>query len=227
MHLIIGNKMYSSWSLRPWLLMKVLGIPFAETVIPLDQPDSKRNLLEHSPSGKVPLLIDDSVRVWESIAIIEYLAEKFPSAGVWPKDQKMRAHARAVSSEMHSGFAALRQACPMNLGRKFKSKPLSADVMRDVARIETIFQEARSKFGASGPFLYGSFSAADAMFAPVITRFDTYQVGVGDVTKAYMATILGLSQYREWRLAALKEPWHLPDYEAGWDIAESYITQRN
>lgn len=226
MHLIIGNKLYSSWSLRPWILMKALNLPFTETVIPLSQPDTKKNILEHSPSGKVPLLIDGEVRVWESLAIMEYLAEKHPGAGVWPKDQRARAHARAASSEMHAGFQALRQTCPMNLGRKFAPQALSVDAKDNVARIEALWGEARATFGTGGPFLYGAFSAADAMFAPVVTRLDTYQIPVAAGTRAYLTAMLQHPAFVAWRLAALKEPWHLPSLEQGKTVVESYINPK-
>jgi glutathione S-transferase len=227
MHLIIGNKLYSSWSLRPWMLMKAMSIPFKETVIPLSQPDTKKNILEHSPSGKVPLLVDGAVRVWESLAIAEYLAEKVPSAQVWPKDMAARAHARSASSEMHAGFAALRQACPMNLARKFKPKSShGADADANIVRIEALWSEARRHFGRGGPFLYGAFSAADAMFAPVVTRLDTYQIPVKAETKLYMHAVLHHPAFVDWRLAALQEPWFRGDDEVGHEIAESYIGAR-
>jgi glutathione S-transferase len=226
MHLIIGNKMYSSWSLRPWLVMKALNLPFTETVIPLSQPDTKKNILEHSPTGKVPLLIDGKIRVWESLAILEYLAEKFPSAGIWPKDQAARAHARAASSEMHAGFQALRQACPMNLGRKFKPRDFGPDVRDAVERLEALWSEARKTFGAGGPFLYGAFSAADSMFAPVVTRLDTYQIPVSVETRLYMNAVLKHASFTEWKMAALKEPWFLDKYEVGHEIETSYINPK-
>ncbi len=227
MHLIIGNKLYSSWSLRPWLLMKALGVPFKETVIPLSQPDTKRNILEHSPSGKVPLLIDGPVRVWESLAIAEYLADKEPSAGVWPKDAAARAHARAASSEMHAGFQAIRQACPMNLARQFKPRAKwSPEVADNVQRIEALWSEARAQFGKAGPFLYGAFSAADAMFAPVVTRFDTYQHAVKPETRAYMGMILQHPAYVQWRDEALLEPWFRGEDEVGHEIATSYLKSK-
>jgi glutathione S-transferase len=220
MHLIIGNKLYSSWSLRPWLLMKALNLPFTETVIPLSQPDTRQNILRHSPSGKVPVLIDGPVRVWESLAIMEYLADRFPAAGVWPRDPMARAHARATASEMHAGFQALRQACPMNLRTRFKPRAEWPPDVRDaVGRVEEIWSEARGRFGAEGPFLYGAISAADAMYAPVATRLDTYQFAVGPGTRAYMNTLLHHPAFVEWRLAALKEPWHLPHYEVGHEVA--------
>ena len=227
MHLIIGNKLYSSWSLRPWIMLKAINVAFKETVIPLAQPDSKTNILEHSPTGKVPLLIDGNVRVWESLAIMEYLAEKFPQAQVWPEAVAARAHARAAASEMHAGFQALRQACPMNLGRTFKPKAsLGADADANVARVQALWAEARKQFGKGGPFLYGAFSAADAMYAPVVTRLDTYQVKVTPETRTYMDAILRHPAFVDWRLAALKEPWFLPDYEKGHEVAESFIATR-
>ena len=224
MHLIIGNKLYSSWSLRPWILLKAIGAQFKETVIPLSQPDTKKNILEHSPTGKVPLLIDGNVRIWESLAIMEYVAEKHPNAQVWPKDNAARAHARATSSEMHAGFQALRQACPMNLGHKFKPKAThGADADANVARVLALWAEARKHFGKGGPFLYGTFSAADAMYAPVVTRLDTYQWKVTPEARLYMDAVLRHPAFVAWRLAALQEPWHLADYEKGHEIAESYV----
>ncbi len=163
MHLYIANKLYSSWSLRPWLLMKAVGIPFTETVIPLYRPDSKARILDVSPNGKVPCLVDGDNRVWESLAIAEYLHERFPEKGIWPTNAKARAHARSAASEMHAGFQALRQACPMNLAKKFAPKEPSSDVADNLRRIEGLWSEAHQRFGADGPFLYGRFSAADAM----------------------------------------------------------------
>ncbi len=219
MRLVIGNKLYSSWSLRPWLALRVAGIAFEEEVIPLYQPDTKSRILAHSPSGKVPCLIDGDVTVWESIAIIEYLAEKFPDRGVWPVDAGARAHARAASAEMHAGFQPLRAACPMNLSKRFAHRDFGADVDASVARVEALWREARTRFGAATgePFLYGAFSGADAMFAPVVTRLDTYQVKVAADTRSYMNAVLGHPAFTAWRREALAEPseWDLPHYEAG------------
>ena len=215
MHLIIGNKLYSSWSLRPWILMKALNMPFEETVIPLSRDDTKAAVAKHSAAGKVPILKDGDVVVWESLAIMEYLAEKFPNGGVWPNESRARAHARAIASEMHAGFQPLRQACPMNLSKRFALKAYGDDVKASVARIETIWREAHTSFGKGGPFLYGAFSAADAMYAPIVTRLDTYSWPVAADTRAYMDAILHHPAFVAWRLAALKEPWHLPHYEAG------------
>ena len=179
LRLIIGNKNYSSWSLRPWLGMKVAEIAFEEMLIPLDAPDFKARLATFGGAGKVPLLIDGEIRVWESLAILEYLAEKFPAAGLWPPDAGARAHARAVASEMHSGFAALRSQLPMNIARRVVSRPLDAGASADAARIQSIWSESRKRFGKDGPFLFGAFGAADAMYAPVVWRFHTYAVEVG------------------------------------------------
>lgn len=215
MHLTIANKLYSSWSLRPWLVMKAFGIPFEETVIPMYRPDSKARMLAVSPTGKVPCLADGDITVWESLAIIEYLAEKFPDEPIWPRDTKARAHARSAANEMHAGFQALRKACPMNLGKRFAVKDRGPEVAADVARISALWKEARCAFGAGGPFLYGSFSAADAMFVPVVTRLDTYQIEVDAETRSYMDAVLSHPAFVAWRDAALQEPWHVPHYEEG------------
>jgi glutathione S-transferase len=207
--LVIGNKLYSSWSLRPWLLLKQLGIAFDEVLIPLDQPDTKEKIRAHSPAGKVPILIEGDIAVWESIAIMDHVGETFDDAEVWPRDPHARAVARSVAAEMHAGFAGLRSACPMNLGKRFGERDRGAAVARDVARISEIFREARGRFGAGGPFLFGAFSAADAMYAPVVTRLDTYAVAVDPVSRDYMDAVLALPAYRAWLEAALKEPWVL------------------
>jgi glutathione S-transferase len=203
--LVIANKLYSSWSLRPWLLMKQLGVPFDEILIPLDRPDTKAKILEHSPAGKVPILIDGDVTVWETLAIMEYVGEAHTS--VWPTDRTARAMARAVASEMHAGFQALRSACPMNLGKKYARKDRGEAVARDVARFGEIVRQARERFGAGGPFLFGAFSAADAMYAPLATRLDTYSIALDPTTQAYVEAILALPAFQEWRDAGLKEAW--------------------
>lgn len=216
LHLIIGNKNYSSWSLRPWLAMKVAGIAFEEMVLPLDAPDFKARLAAFGGAGKVPLLVDGTTRIWESLAILEYLAEKFPAAGVWPREPAARAHARAVAAEMHSGFSSLRSRLPMNVRRPVISRALDAGAMADVARIEAIWAESRSRFGAGGPFLYGAFGAADAMYAPVVSRFHTYAVEVGTGARAYMAALINLPAWSEWREAACRETSVLPHDEVDW-----------
>jgi glutathione S-transferase len=212
--LYIGNKAYSSWSLRPWLLMKQLGIPFDDVVIPLDQATTAVDIQRHSPTGKVPALATDGIVIWETLAIVEYLAERYPDKHVWPADTKARAIARAISSEMHAGFAALRKACPMNIRRRRSAIALSDEVTSDVARIEAAWAAARAEYGQGGPFLFGAFSAADAMFAPVVNRFDVYAVEVRPETKAYMDAVQALPSWQAWAEDARREPWFIDKYEA-------------
>ncbi|WP_420102906.1 glutathione S-transferase family protein [Bosea sp. (in: a-proteobacteria)] len=209
MKLLIGNKCYSSWSLRAWLLLKAKGIAFAEQLVLLDEPGFKDKVFAAAPGsgGTVPTLIDGEVAVWETLAIAEYLHDRFPQAGIWPADARARAHARAISSEMHAGFLSLRNACPMNLGKRYAARDRGPGVARDVARITAVWRQARERFGAGGPFLYGEFSAADAMFAPVVTRLDTYAITVDGVSQAYIEAVLTLPAYRDWLAGALAEPW--------------------
>ena len=214
LHLVIGNKNYSSWSLRPWMAMSMAGIPFRETVIPLDTPEMPALIAAHSRAGRVPVLHHGRQTVWESLAIMEYLAELFPEKHLWPKAVTARAVARAVANEMHAGFGALRSACPMNLRRPRKPVAMSEAATRDVARIEQIWRECRGRFGKGGKFLFGRFSIADAMYAPVVTRFETYQVPVAEDTRAYMQAVIGTAAFTAWRDAALKEPWIVPSDEA-------------
>jgi glutathione S-transferase len=216
LHLVIGNKNYSSWSLRPWLAMKTAGIAFDETVISLEADDFKKRVTAVGGAGKVPVLIDGDVRVWESLAILEYLAEKFPSAGLWPQDARARAYARAVASEMHAGFVPLRRHLPMNVWRPVKPRPLDEAVAADVARIIAIWSACREQFGAGGPFLFGAFSAADAMYAPVVWRFHTYAVDVSPLARDYMRAVMALPAWNEWREAARRETWVLPHDEVDW-----------
>ena len=178
MKLIIGNKNYSSWSFRPWIGLKAAAIAFDEEVIPLYAEGSKEQILAHSPAGKVPVLIDGATHVWESLAILEYAAEKFPDAHLWPSDRAARAHARAISTEMHAGFAALRNECGMAMWRPPARKDLSDDAKANIARIQALWTDARTRFGVGGPFLFDRFSAADAMYAPVVSRFETYAIDV-------------------------------------------------
>jgi glutathione S-transferase len=214
LHLTIGNRTYSSWSMRPWLALKVAGIPFKETVIPLYGPGSKEQLLARSPAGKVPILQDGSVTVWESLAILEYAAEKFSDASLWPADAAARAEARAIAAEMHAGFLPLRRHCPMNMRRPVKRLELNAEVAANVARIDAMWSDCRSRNAGSGPFLFGRFSAADAMYAPVVSRFHTYGIDVGAVSAAYMQAMMALPGWQEWYAAALKEEWVLKEFEA-------------
>jgi len=216
LHLVIGNKNYSSWSFRPWLVLKVAGIAFEETLISLDAPDFKSRLTALSGAGKVPVLIDGDTHVWESLAILEYLAEKFPAAALWPQHPAARAHARAVAAEMHAGFLPLRRQLPMNVRRPVMPCKFEADAAGDVARIDAIWSECRARFAAAGPFLYGAFGAADAMYAPVVWRFHTYAVEVSAAAGAYMRALMALPAWSEWREAARREPWVLPHDEIDW-----------
>jgi glutathione S-transferase len=221
--LAIANKLYSSWSLRPWMVLSAFGIPFEDIVIPLRLPDSRSRLLEYSPSGKLPALIDGDVTVWESLAIIEYLAEKFPDRAIWPRDGNARAHARAISNEMHGGFQPLRQVCAMHLGARFATPPLTDALKSSIDRIEDIWSATRNRFAAAGPYLFGAFSAADAMYLPVVSRFETYQIPVRETTRAYMDTMLAHPAFLDWRASALKEPWTIPEYSNGHTLVESYL----
>jgi glutathione S-transferase len=214
--LLIGNKNYSSWSLRPWIAMKAADIPFSETVLPLDTPEFKSRVGAVSGSGKVPALIDGDVHVWESLAILEYLAEKFPAAPLWPADAAARAHARVIAAEMHAGFLPLRRHCPMNFWRPVRRRDLTPEVGGDVRRIDAIWSECRKRFGQGGRFLFGDFGAADAMYAPVVSRFHTYAVEVSAASRAYMDAVMTLPAWREWDSAARKEQWVLAKDEVDW-----------
>ncbi|WP_160007737.1 glutathione S-transferase family protein [Rhizobium sp. 18055] len=210
--LYIGNKNYSSWSFRPWIAMTAAGVPFEEVLVPFDMAAGNPRFREFSPTGQVPLLQHGSTRVWQSLAIIEYVAELYPEAALWPKERDKRAVARAVSMEMLAGFRALRGACPMNI-RRPKSKIVLADgVMADVSRIETIWRDLRAHSG--GPFLFGGFSAADAMFAPVVNRFETYDLVTTGDTLSYMAAIKAHPAWQAWEDAARAEPWIVEEDEA-------------
>jgi glutathione S-transferase len=213
LRLIVGNKNYSSWSLRPWVALKAAGIDFDEVVIPIYRDDSKPRLLAHSPAGKVPILIDGDVTVWESLAILEHISEKFPAAGLWPADATERSHARAISAEMHAGFAALRRACPMNCRRPAKSRDLSPEVEQDIRRIDSMWSDCRARFGQGGPFLFGRLTAADAMYAPIVLRFETYAIEVSPASRSYMKAVAALPAMREWSAAARAEEWVLPQFE--------------
>jgi len=212
--LMVANKAYSSWSSRPWILMTHFHIPFEEVVIAMDQPDTRAQMLKHAPTGKCPSLHDGKIAVWESLAIIEYIAEAYPDKAIWPRGKAARAHARSLSNEMHSGFSALRQACPTNFRRKPKSIALSDEVRADIARIEAAWAHARQTFGKAGRFLFGRFSAADAMFAPVVNRFHAYDVSVSNVTRAYMDAVMALPAWKAWIAGAEAEPWRIERYEA-------------
>jgi glutathione S-transferase len=208
--LVIGNKNWSSWSLRPWLAMRRLGLPFEEINVRLRLPDSKSEILKYSPSGLVPLLLDGDFAVWDSLAILEYLADARPDAGMWPSDRKARALARCVSAEMHSGFAPLRTTCPMELLAKNPLAPVPEEVVANIRRIIAIWQQCRRDFGGGGPFLFGRFSAADAMYAPVASRFRTYvpdltPYGDEGTAAAYVATIFAMPEMEAWAAGAKSE----------------------
>lgn len=216
--LVIGNKNYSSWSFRPWLAMKVASIPFEEEVIALDASDFKARLGAFSGNGKMPLLVDDNVHVWESLAILEYLAERFPSANLWPRDPTARARARAIAAEMHSGFAPLRRHLPMNMRRPVRRRELTPQAHANIQRIEAIWTDCRSQFGGNGMFLFGEFGAADAMYAPVVSRFHTYDIAIAAVCRAYMGAIMALPAWAQWHAGALAETGILPEDEVDWPI---------
>lgn len=203
MVLVIGNKNYSSWSLRAWLAMKVLGLAFEEKRIALYTPEAKAQILRHSPAGKVPILVDGATTVWDSLAILEYLAERHP--GLWPADRAERARARSVCAEMHSGFPNLRAHMSMNVRRRYPGKGRTPEVLEEIARIEAIFDAAK------GPFLFGAFGAADAMYAPVVLRFRTYEVGVRN--RGYIEAVLALPAMREWIEAAGRESESIAKFE--------------
>ena len=177
--LVIGSKRFSSWSLRPWLALKAAGLPFDEVEIPLRQPDTKTRLRAVSPSGKVPLLCDGDLVVWDSLAICEHVAERAPAAGLWPDDSAARAVARAVSAEMHAGFPVLRQTCPMDLSLDQPLAEIGPDLAAELDRLDALWSDCRARFGAGGPFLFGRFTIADAMYAPVVTRVTTYHQPLG------------------------------------------------
>jgi len=212
--LIIGNKNYSSWSFRPWIAMRHVGIPFEEELVPLYEPGSREQIMKYSPTGTVPCLVDGDVTVWESLAILDYLADKFPEKKLWPQDLKARGVARAISSEMHSGFGPLRQHCSMNM-RRDRSKPreLTPPVQANVERIDAIWSDCRSRFGAGGTFLFGAFSNADAMYAPVVSRFASYSIGVSPAACSYMDAVMALPAWKEWEDAARIEPMVMPHNE--------------
>lgn len=203
--LVIGDKRLSSWSLRPWLLLKEAGIPFNEALIRIHRPDSLKKILRYSKAGRVPALIDGNVTVWESTAICEYLAEKFPKAGFWPKDPKARAEARSISHEMHAGFQALRQNLPFSAKGPLPGHKMVPAAQPDVDRITEIWRECRKKYGKGGPMLFGKFTIADAMYAPVAVRFQVYGVKLDPVSAAYRDTVLSLEGMQEWLLEGAAE----------------------
>ncbi len=217
--LAIGNKAYSSWSLRPWLYMKVKGIDFEEVRIPLYVDGSKARILEHSPAGKVPVLRIDDLVVWDSAAILETLAELYPHLGPWPTAPAERAKARAISAEMHAGFQALRNVLNFNCRRKVSVRQVDEPVQQDIDRVCAIWRDCRSSHRGSGPFLFGGFTIADAMYAPVVSRFETYGIRVGTTEREYMDAILGLPAMRAWIDAAKSEAEIIERFELTADAA--------
>ena len=203
--LVIGNKNYSSWSLRPWIAMKVLNVDFQEVRIPLYGPGAKREILRYSPSGKVPCLVDGATLVWDSLAILEYLAEKHPP--LWPNDPVERAAARSVCAEMHAGFPKLREHMSMNVRKRYPGKGRTPEVLEEIERVVEIWSKC------THPFLFGAFGAADAMYAPVVLRFRTYEVELPPACRAYADAVLALPAMREWIEAAQRETEVIPQFD--------------
>ena len=214
----LANKNYSSWSLRGWLMLKQTGIAFDEVVIPLYESQSRAEILRHAPSGKLPTLVHGKVTVWESLAIGEYLAEVFPNAGLWPQDAAARAHARTISHEMHAGFLPLRRHFPMNMRSVF-DRAIIPEIQGDIDRIQALWRDCRKRFGQSsterggGAFLFGAFTIADAMYAPVVSRFRTFKLPLDGEVEAYAAAITAWPAYQEWLAAARNEPMVIEQYE--------------
>lgn len=215
--LVVGNKNYSSWSLRPFMALAMADIDFDEKVIPFGQPVGNpaftKKVRAYSKAGLVPILVHGKITVWDTLAIMEYLAETWPDRNLWPKTKAARAMARSACAEMHSGFRALRNACPMNLRRPIKAVPMSDGVKADVARLEALWRQCRQEHGKGGPFLFGKFGIADAMFAPVVTRLETFDIKVADDTQHYMNAVLATPAFHEWKDAALKEKWVVAEDE--------------
>jgi len=211
--IVIGNKKYSSWSLRGWLALKHTGEPFEEILVPLDQPSTREQLLRHSPSGRVPALMDGDTVVWDSLAICEYLNERFPQRRMWPEERKARALARSISAEMHAGFQNLRNDLCMKIVESIPTLNFRPEVKEEIRRILSIWTDCRQRYGGNKPFLFGDFTIADVMFAPVVSRFRTYGVPLEGFTAAYAEAIWSLPAMREWVAAAQVEPHRLGRYE--------------
>lgn len=213
--LVIANKNYSSWSLRPWLALTMAGIPFDEKAIPFGEPRFGREVRKVSAAGMVPVLLHKGLTIWDSLAIVEYASETWPAKNFWPKNTAARAMARSAAAEIHSGFRGIRGACPMNLRRP--KVPLKAGfseaVLKDVMRIESLWAQCRKAHGKGGPFLFGKWSAADAMYAPVVTRLDSYAIPVGKETRKYMDAVMTTSGFKTWAAAAAKETAIVPEDE--------------
>ena len=211
--LVIGNRNYSSWSLRPWALLKHLGLEFREVLIPLDTPATKDEIEKYGPSGRVPVLLDGELCIWDSLAICEYAAEL--AGRGWPREPRARAVARSVCAEMHSGFANLRMEWPMNARARHRRTVITPGLEADIDRVDEIWNDCRRRFGAAGPWLFGEYSIADAMYAPVVLRFNTYGAQISETARWYMATTLEDSVLQSWLAAAKVEPWTLEPSEIG------------
>jgi len=215
--LVIGNKNYSSWSLRGWLMARAAGIEFEEIMIPLDLPDTATSIKKHSPAGKVPVLVHRGLAVWESLAIAEYLNDLKPEAILWPSSQAARAHARSISAEMHAGFGELRTNMPMNIRSSYPGKGMTPAVRADIERITGLWRDCRKRFGGAFPkddgFLFGTFGATDAMFAPVVTRFRTFGVQLDSDADAYCTAVMAYPAMKEWVDDAKNEPWLIASAE--------------
>ena len=213
LQIIVGNKNYSSWSLRGWLPLARSGLPFRETVIPMFEEDSARRIAEQSPSAKVPCLRHGDVVVWDSLAIGEYVAELAPAARLWPADRAARAVARSACAEMHSGFPAMRNDMSMNIRAARPGAGHTPAALADAAAVQARWRQLRERFGGGGEFLFGTFTLADCAYAPVITRFETYRVELDPVSQRYADAMRELPELERWRAAALEEPWRIPHYE--------------
>jgi glutathione S-transferase len=211
--LVIGNRNYSSWSLRPWMLLKHLGVEFRDVLIRLDTPTTKDEIEAYCPSGRVPVLLDGELRVWDSLAICEYVAEL--TGRGWPREAGARAVARSVCAEMHSGFVNLRTEWPMNARARNRRTVSTPGLEADIDRVDEIWNDCRRRFGAEGPWLFGEYSVADAMYAPVVLRFNTYGARVSETARWYMATALEDAHLQSWLASAKAEPWSLPGSEIG------------
>ncbi|ELA00979.1 glutathione S-transferase family protein [Cupriavidus metallidurans] len=210
MKLVIGNKNYSSWSLRPWLLLRHAGIAFEEIAVRLFTKEFATEIARYSPAGKVPALIDGDVTVWDSLSISEYVAERFPEKALWPKDAAARALARSICAEMHSGFGNLRSQMPMNVTAMLPGLGWNVAVQRDIDRIASIWTDLRTRYASEGPFLFGGFTIADAFYAPIVSRFATYGVHLPEAAKAYADFVLALPAMQEWAAAAREERDFVP-----------------
>ncbi len=213
MKLVIGNKNYSSWSFRPWMVLKQAGIPFEEELISFNDPTFGARVRRVSPSGRVPVLVDGSLTVWDSLAIVEYLAEKFPDRRLWPANPAARAVARSLCAEMHSGFALLRSSLPMNFQVSLPGAGWNVKVQKEIDRMAAMWEDTRARFGASGSLLFGAFTIADAFFAPVVPRFTAYAVKLPPVAQAYAEALAALPAYQEWAVAARAEDDFFPPDE--------------